>query len=293
MFLPIFLIGMSKNCYKSLKNNLDYLIKFKEMTNLNIKICIVDSDSVDGTKQYCKKLEEENKIEKFIEVDKLEEKYRSRIKRLALSRNEGLNFIKKEMNQDSIFVPMDMDLDLFSLTSFDALKNIFKSFIESDSDCLFPYSIPYYYDIFALRKQGWVKNNNIYTSKKIKNKIIFFSFLINYFLIFRKQKHIKKFKQEFISVESAFGGIGMYKVSRELLEKSKYLTNVNNEDMFSEHIYFNQNFDKLAISTKWNIESPKEYTFFKSFSLNEKVKYVLKTFKNDLKTFYKKIKNES
>ena len=68
MFLPIFFIGMSKNCYKSLNKNLDYLLKFKEATGLDIKICVVDSDSVDGTKDYCQKLLEEHKIDRFIEV---------------------------------------------------------------------------------------------------------------------------------------------------------------------------------------------------------------------------------
>ena len=293
MFLPIFFIGMSKNCYKSLNKNLDYLLKFKEATSLDIKICVVDSDSVDGTKDYCQKLLEEHKIDRFIEVDNLGEKYKSRIKRLAVSRNQGLNFIKEEIKQESIYVPMDMDLDLFSLTDFNSLKSIFQLFIERDSDCLLPYSVPYYYDIFALRKKGWVRNNNIFISKKIKNKMIFFSFLINYFLIFRKQKHIKKFKKDFINVESAFGGVGMYKVSKDLLEKRKYSTSQDNEDMFSEHLFFNQNFSKLDIFTKWNIVAPKEYTFFNSFSLNEKLIYVLKTFKNDLKTFYKKMKNEN
>ena len=293
MFLPIFFIGMSKNCYPSLKRNLDYLIEFKEVSGLAVQICIVDSDSIDGTKEYCKKLEDENKIDKFIEIDKLEEKYRSRIKRLAISRNQGLAFIKEKIDQESIYVPMDLDLNLFSLTSFEDLKNMFKFFIESDSDCLFPYSVPYYYDIFALRKKGWVKDNNILRSKKIKSKLIFFSFFINYFLIFRKQKHIKKFKQELIEVESAFGGIGIYKINKELIENSKYSTNKDNEDMFSEHLFFNQNFNKLNILTKWNIEAPKEYTFFNSFSKNEKFVYILKTFKNDIKTFYKKIKNGS
>ncbi len=292
MFLPIFFIGMSKNCYPSLKTNLDYLIKFKEDTGLDVKICIVDSDSVDGTKDYCRELEDKNKIDKFIEVDNLEDKYRSRIKRLAISRNQGLAFIREEIDQESLYVPMDMDLNLFSFTNFDNLISTFKFLIESDSDCLFPYSVPYYYDIFALRKKGWVKNNNILKSKKIKSKLIFFSFFINYFLIFRKQKHIKKFKQEQIKVESAFGGIGIYKVSKELLKNSEYLTNKDNEDMFSEHLFFNQNFDNLNILTKWNIEAPKEYTFFNSFTLYEKLIYILKTFKNDLKTFYRKIKNE-
>ena len=89
---------MSKNCYPSLKRNLDYLIEFKEVSGLAVQICIVDSDSIDGTKEYCKKLEDENKIDKFIEIDKLEEKYRSRIKRLAISRNQGLAFIKEKID---------------------------------------------------------------------------------------------------------------------------------------------------------------------------------------------------
>ena len=43
--------------------------------------------------------------------------------------------------------------------------------------------------------------------------------------------------------------MGMYKVSKELLEKSKYSTSQNNEDMFSEHLFFNKNFSRLDIFT--------------------------------------------
>ena len=49
---------------------------------------------------------------------------------------------------------MDMDLDLFKYTTFENFDEIILSFINNKNmDGMFPYSKPYYYDIFALRKR--------------------------------------------------------------------------------------------------------------------------------------------
>ena len=144
---------MSKNCFNSLKSNIEFLLKFKDFTSHNIDICIIDSDSSDGTKEYCYELYEQKFINQIIEIDNLEKEYSSRIERLTICRNEGLNYIGKMIDKEALYIPMDMDLDLFSLTSFEELEKIINTFISRDNfDGLFPFSVPHYYDIFALVK---------------------------------------------------------------------------------------------------------------------------------------------
>ena len=52
----IIFVGMSKNCFSTLEKNLKFLEGFKQNSKTIVKICIVDSDSTDGTKDYCKAL---------------------------------------------------------------------------------------------------------------------------------------------------------------------------------------------------------------------------------------------
>jgi len=203
---------------------------------------------------------------------------------LSICRNAGLNYIEKMIDKEALYIPMDMDLDLFSLTSFEELEKIINTFISKDNfDGLFPFSVPHYYDIFALRATGWVNGNNLLTARNLKDKFKIFSVIFNYFLIFRKQKHIKKFNEPFISVESAFGGMGLYKMGVKEFENYKYDINIDNINYYSEHIVFNNFFNNLYISSEWKFHSPTEYTFFNNFTFLEKVMYIMKTLKNDFK----------
>ena len=101
------------------------------------------------------------------------------------------------------------------------------------------------------------------------------------------QKNIDMFKNEYINVKSAFGGMGLYKITESNQEKIKYEVNKMNIDYFSEHIAFNNYFTKLYISRDWNFPSPVEYTFFNTFSTAEKLSYIIKTLKNDIKNLFK------
>lgn len=288
MVSNIYIIGMSKNCFPNLQKNLSYLIDFKKKSNFHINICIIDSDSTDGTKDYCNDLFKKSKLDNFIEIDDLEIDYQSRIERLSICRNRGIEFIKDQNQKNLIYLPMDMDLDLFKYTTIEAFDEIISSFIDNKNmDGMFPFSKPYYYDIFALRKKGWVNGNNLLISRNMKDRFKFFTFIFNYIYIFKNQKHINKFPQRIIEVDSAFGGMGMYKINSNNQNQIKYDTSKENVDFYSEHLYFNNYFKNLYINKDWNISSPIEYTFFNSYNFYEKIIYILKTLKNDLKNFNK------
>lgn len=280
----IFFVCMSKNCFDSLQKNLNFLFNFKEKSQLDIKIFIVDSDSVDGTKEYSLKLEEELLVDKFIEIDNLEINYSSRIERLTICRNSSLMEMKEYNLNQVIYVPIDSDIFVFEHTNIDDFENIINQLIENNIwEGVFPFSIPYYYDIFALRKPGWVDGNNLLQAKQRKQKIKFGSFFINYFYIFRKQVDKDFFKQKKIKVNSAFGGIGIYKIKDIQNLKYTYLPDFQNIDFVSEHINFNLNFKNLYILKDWNIPAPKGYVYFKNSNFKDKLIYILKTIKNDFK----------
>lgn len=287
MVFSLHFVGMSKNCFNNLKPNIEFLLKFQKITSFKMTISVVDSDSTDGTKEYCSKLYEENLISNFIEIDHLEDEYNSRIERLSISRNKGLQCVKTNSDLPVIYIPMDMDLDLFGLLSTIELESLIKSFAKNkEIDGMFPFSTPFYYDIFALRAKNWVKGNNILTARNLKDKVKVFSFIFNYFLIFNVQKNIDTFTEEYISVQSAFGGMGLYKITESNVEKIKYDINKTNIDYFSEHIAFNNYFKKLYISRDWNFPSPLEYIFFNTFTTTEKISYIFKTLKNDIKNLF-------
>ncbi len=280
----IFFVCMSKNCFDSLQKNLDYLFKFKEKSLFDIKIFIVDSDSVDNTKEYSLNLEKKLLVDKFIEIDNLEKNYSSRIERLTICRNNSLMQIKEYNLNQLIYVPIDSDIFVFEHTSFDDFENIINQLIENDEwEGVFPFSIPYYYDIFALRKPGWVEGNNLLKAKQWKQKFKFGSFFINYFYIFKRQVNKYYFDQDAIKVDSAFGGIGVYKIKHIQNLKYKYLPDFQNIDFVSEHINFNLNFKNLYVLKHWNIPAPKGYIYFKNSNFKDKLIYILKSIKNDFK----------
>jgi len=288
MKFPIYFVGLSKNCFENTKKNLEFLIDFNENYDLNIKIIVVDSDSDDGTKEYCRNLLNEKKIEAFREEDEITKKYPSRISRIAYCRNVGLDIIKSSYLQPSLYIPMDFDLNLFKFINKEEFMNLLEFFSKSNNiDALFPFSYPYYYDIFALRKEGWINGETLLKSIKLKRKMKIGSFIFNYLYIFRKQYKPEKFKEDLIGVECAFGGMGFYKITQpEQIEKT-YKTKEVDEDLYTEHLSFNSQFMNLYIKRDWLIEAPLQHIRYKSFSLFQKAIYILKTFKYDLLQFNK------
>jgi len=285
----LYFVGLSKNCFNTLRKNLDFLKEFKAYSEYKIYIFIIDSDSDDGTKEFCKKIKQNETIDEFIEIDNLSDKYQSRIKKLAFCRNEGLKQIKKIFKEPSLFLPMDMDIDLFKFMDNEKFNNLLKYFIMNEIDALFPFSIPYYYDIFALRKKGWVNGNDVNKADWLKKTLILGSFFINYFYIIRKQYSPNKFRNDLINVESAFGGMAMYKIEKSEILNNTYKWDLTNSSKVCEHIFFNELFDKKFILKSWNIETPKEHNNFKSLNLIEKVLYFLTTIKYDLRHLRYKI----
>ena len=155
-------------------------------------------------------------------------------------------------------------------------------------DAIFPVSQPFYYDIFALRSKGWVDYNAVFFAHRLKKFFKIGSFIWNYLYIFRYQKSINKINNKPIKVTSAFGGIGIYDLSKIDINTSRYMVDSENTDWFSEHLYFNSYFNNLEIRTDWVIDAPNQHIEFKSFSIIHKFLYILRTLKFDFHSILQK-----
>ena len=281
----IYFCGLSKNNLDSLTQNIAYILNFKKKSKYKkINVLIVDSNSVDGSKEYLDRNSQEFEFFNVIHKDDLSF-VDSRIERIKICRNLGLKFIENNCKNNSlVYIPLDTDFYLFSKTSPEKLDELIDCVLKMENNSgIFPVSEPHYYDIFALRAKGWLNMNSQLIVTNLKKYIRFGSFIFNYLFIFRYQLTPKQIEQKKFKLISAFGGIGIYNISNFDLNTKTYDISEKSKEMYSEHLFFNKNFDHLEIKTDWFIDAPAEHILFKSYNFRDKIIYILKTFKEDLK----------
>lgn len=281
----IYFCGLSKNNLDSLTQNIAYILNFKKKSKYTkINVLIVDSNSVDGSKEYLDRNSQEFEFFNVIHKDDLSF-VDSRIERIKICRNLGLKFIENNCKNNSIvYIPLDTDFYLFSKTSPEKLDELIDYVLKMENNSgIFPVSDPYYYDIFALRAEGWLNINSQLIVTNLKKYIRFGSFIFNYLFIFRYQLTPKRIELKKFKLISAFGGIGIYNISNFDLKTKSYEVSEKSKEMYSEHLFFNKHFNHLEIRTDWVINAPKEHILFKSYNFKDKIIYIVKTFKEDFK----------
>ena len=288
--VEIFFCGLAKNNYDSLKKNIDFLLDFKNKSKFSdVNLFFVDSNSEDGSKELLNETSNKNKFFNVFHKDDIN-LIDSRIERIKICRNLCLQFIEQNAKKDLvIYIPFDTDFFPFLNTSYTQLDKLISKVINNrKSNAIFPVSKPFYYDIFALRAPGWVNINSQLIVSRLKKYVRIGSFLFNYLFIFRYQLSPEKIKSKKFTLVSAFGGIGIYNVSNLNLNLQKYEINYKFKEWYSEHLYFNEHFENLEIDTSWVVDAPKEHVMYKSLDINKKLIYFLKSFKEDIKSLFRK-----
>tara|TARA_Y100000591_G_scaffold326435_1_gene349101 strand:- start:5905 stop:6780 length:876 start_codon:yes stop_codon:yes gene_type:complete len=272
----VFFCGLSKNCVDTISNNLNFLTSFFKESEFESYAIFVDSDSKDGTKEHLTYFDQNNNNVIYKNFDNLENVYKNRIERIQHSRNKCIDIVSKfDDKKNIVYIPLDLDLDLFKYTSVKEFDELIKYCLSKDvANGIFPFSSPFYYDIFALRATNWVDINSQYWVTKLKKYVKLGSFIFNYFLIFRHQINIEHFETKNIKVRSAFGGIGIYKVINKI---PKYSLSLKNPETVSEHIKFNFQFSELEILKNWIVPAPAEHLEYRLLNFKEKIKYFFKT----------------
>ena len=208
---------------------------FKTLDKLNLKfedyfIIFVESDSSDNSSDLIKKYLERRK---GVLVNKNLQGIENRVIRLAISRNEYLNFIKNDqiLRTYDLMIVLDCGGVNGSLTA----KKIKNAILENENSIgIFPTQKFLYYDIWTLRIENIINYDcfeELFKSYKKNSKIrkIFFN-LIGKFLFINFIIKTKK-----INVISAYGGMGIYKLNKVI-----DFTYDSNNGKNCEHVEFNK-----------------------------------------------------
>ena len=273
--------GPVKNCDDNLENNLNFLINLKNDSRIDlIDIFILEGDSIDDSKVILEKYKKYSEIN-LVTENNLEVKLPNRVERIAYCRNLLLKEIKDKKTSYDFYIPLDLDVELFSqISTDDFLKILARVKKDDDIDALFPFSVPFYYDLAALRSVGWMEEDIWIRFNKMAKKLKIGKIFLRIFLIFNKQ--IKQPRsRKLIQVESAFGGIGLYKLKEGISDLYKY--GLTDKAVSADHIVFNSYFNKKYIDPKWTVRAPLEHIEFKTLSLFGKMKYIYKELQFELK----------
>jgi|688.fasta_scaffold112891_3 hypothetical protein len=242
----ILLVGTISNVAKTIEKELKVILKALSVFD-SVQVFLVESDSIDETVKVLEKIALNNRNFEFVALEKLKIKYPNRIARIAYCRNIYVKFIRDNYatsNWDYVAVA-DLDGMNFKLRK-KGIRSCFNTNI--DWDGVMANQRFGYYDIYALRAPGWVEEDcfiSINRDKKLSkppniSKITLMNFLVQfkYFDKFRRNYIYDKMKvltktNLFLKVDSAFGGLAIYKP--KVFLNSLYSTDRGNQ---SEHVYF-------------------------------------------------------
>lgn len=214
------------NNLKSFFNTITKIIKSFD----DYYVILVESDSTDNTLKLAQNLMKDfYGIVISVNTDHLN----FRTEKLSYCRNKYIDYIKnnEKLSKFDLLIIADVD----KVNNYINEKKILNSLINAPSNWvgLFANQKLLYYDVWPLRLHGIINfdcyEKFINLSKVFTPKKSYFLSVFKYFFV------IRKFKERYISVNSAFGGFGIYKLS--YLLSSKYESNYGKN---SEHVSFNQ-----------------------------------------------------
>ena len=231
MEYKILIVGLVRNCETSLENDFSNLEKSFSGCS-NTQWLLIEIDSNDGTLDVLSKLKNKHKNFEYITHGKLREKYPLRTERIAFCRNTYVNEINGNLKYSDVDYIVVADLDgVNSMISEQAVSSCWSQRSKWDV-CTANQEGPYY-DIWALRHQDWC-SSDCYKQRKFliehgvgKEKSRFASTLSKMVTI-----HANK---PWIQVDSAFGGLAIYKKS--LFVGSFYSGIDDVGDEICEHVF--------------------------------------------------------
>ena len=222
--LKAVICGCTKNSANYIHNEINNLLKLKSLF-LSLDVVIYENDSTDNTVNLLKSLQMEKKITLISELG-IQPKLKHRTMIIAHGRNKLVEYVNSQ-NKYDYMIMVDLD-NIMNDFNKEGLVNAFSNDLRT-WDVLTGNCSKIYYDIWALRfnRSSWSKvHNTIWTTCldydcwdmiNHRKQMGFNERLLH---IKTYQKHIPK-DSELISVDSAFGGIGIYKVSK--IKNCKYV----------------------------------------------------------------------
>lgn len=225
----VLIVGLTRNCEDVIEREvLKINSAFSEAKSINW--LVIESDSDDGTLTKLKNLSKNDNFE-FITLGKLQNQYPMLVERLSKCRNVYLEKLRTDTKYNDIDYVVVADLDgVNSELTATAVKSCWQ--LTEEWDACFANQSRAYYDIWALRHKLWSPNDCWQTYNFLRNNSMnqlsaleaaAYSRTIN---INRNAPPIK--------VDSAFGGLGIYK--KDTILSSTYIGLNENKEEICEHV---------------------------------------------------------
>lgn len=202
------IVGLVRNCAQSVRSEVLRLEQAFAGAH-NISWLFIESDSEDRTVEVLRELEKERSNFSYISLGSLRHKYPKRTERIAFCRNQYLDFIANDPSCGEVDYVVVADLDNVNTRITAAgVKSCWK---RGDWDVCCANQDGPYYDIWALRHPLWSPNDCWEQAKQLQAlglsrfKSIFVS-------VYARMVYIPT-NSDWIEVDSAFGGLAIYRKS--------------------------------------------------------------------------------
>lgn len=228
----ILVVGVIRNAGKSLRTDVQRLAAALQRFE-RISWYIVESDSEDETVAELARLQRENPDFQYATLGNLAEGLPNRTDRIALARNTYL----AEIRSNSAYA----DVEYVAIADLDGLNTLIEAggvdscFLRPDWDAVFANQSKRYFDIWALRHPAWCPGDCFDQAEEL-TRAGFDPESVWALSIGSRQIHIPP-TANWIAVESAFGGFGIYR--KELLASGSY-NGTSGEAPICEHVPFHE-----------------------------------------------------
>jgi hypothetical protein len=265
----IYVVGTVSNVSCDVEKDLNRVLSSLRRFNF-LGAYLVESDSTDDTINILQKMKKDNNKIDFVAKGNLKELFSDRVERIRHCRNIYVNYLRNLDKQD--FPDYVAVVDLDGVNSRLTNRAINSSFTRLDWDVVTANQSGGYYDIFALRAEGWQTGNCFDELQRLKDEIV--SKLQTEYKDYSKFQTLRLFDQArvhaiyskmrkiavdhpWISVDSAFGGFAIYK--SHIFKQFDYGDFLENGD--SEHVIFHEKIIKSGgkifinpamINCRWN-----------------------------------------
>ncbi len=267
----ILVVGTVSNVANTLNKNFKCINRaLSDFKSVNY--FLVESDSSDATLGELSILREQYNIN-YLSLGELSRIIPNRVERIRHCRNAYINHLREIAAENEFNYVLVIDLDgIANKVSKKGIRSCFEK--QQNWDVCFSNQIPYYYDIYALRAKGWNDSDPFKDIEELKNSMqISKQDRLRYWkeensirqkILYSKMRFIKPW-HDWVAVESAFGGLGIYKT--EIFLEFDYSCDFYSEANTCEHVTLHH---KLFFNSKKMFINPRLITsYFNSYSLNK------------------------
>ena len=230
-------VGTVRNCEKKIFETIKCIENGLHFAN-KVEYFFVESDSDDMTLNSLEKRSKYKRNFSYESYGRLRSHKRLRTDRLAICRNRYLEYLKNEKNN---WVQYLIVVDADGVCSFLNSKIVREIIFKNNWAVMTANRRTKYYDIFALRHKTWCPQDfNISIKEDLKNGLNYSQ--AYYKNVTSKMVYIKS-SSDLIEVDSAFGGLAIYKKS-SIPKNAKYNGLDENNEEICEHVSFHNSIRK-------------------------------------------------